>query len=377
MRYGDQGRDARGARVMSRREALARATYGVSGLLLLGARTGIAQPTGRKAGPRVSAVSTEPGVARAAVRLPGAAQPRSVCRGRSGVLVVGVTHDGDPVSWRSRDGRRWNRHDLHPPAAGQADVWGVAAHRDRYIAVGSLVQRRLASVWPDQAASGAQDDVTFTATRREPTVWWTRDGVDWAGHTLDAADARHAQLISVSCSGSRLVAVGSTLDADGVQGDGGLVLTSDDGERWRRGLLATVDRALPEGSLTGVAFAGDAWYATSSDMTGGAVWYSADASVWSVLPSSRRQFAGMTLQGIGVRGRRVLVAATSLADHGARYYASADGCRTWRALPPRIRASDRHRTTVTDLSVIDGEVVVVGTRGDAAIIEGGVADGRD
>lgn len=287
-------------------------------------------------------------------------------------MVVGETDAGQAVSWRIRDGGSWDEHRLPPPAPGEPDVWGVAAHGDRFVAVGSLLWQQAVRVRPDVAAAD-RSDVTFASSRRQPAVWWTFDGATWEGDTLDGVGAAHAQLIAVSCHTDLLVAVGSTLDADGAQGDSGLVLVSADGARWEHGEIRGPGAgALPEGSFTGVTAAGDVWFATSSDMIGGAVWTSDDGRHWSVIESSRTQFAGMTLQGITVRGRRVIVAATSLSDHRTRYRASVDGCRTWLAGRPRVHAMERVDTTVMDVTVIDGEVVVVGTRGDVPVIAKGV-----
>lgn len=374
----DGGRSAWNEALLTRREALTRATYGLGGLALLGAprpRVGTGAPRARPS--TLVASGGSPTVARTTTRLSGRAQPRSVCSGRSGVMVVGATDDGDAVTWRSTNGQRWDEQGLAAPAPGQAEVWGVASHGASFVAVGSLLQRDIARVIPDGAVTQQQSDVTFTAARRLPTVWWTRDGTAWDGEVVDRAGATHAQLISVSCNTSLLVAVGSTLDADGAQGDQGLVLVSSDGVTWQPGEIATVDAALAEGSFTGVAAAGDTWFATSSDMTGGTVWSSPDGRRWAALPSSRRQFAGMTLQGVGVRDGRIHVAATRLSDHRTGCYVSSDGCRTWRALRAASRTLAAADMAINDLSVVDGDVVVVGTRAGAPIIEGGIADGGD
>lgn len=349
---------------LSRRDVLVRATYGLGGLVAASGAGALVSPT--------AAIAAAPGTGSRATRLSGAAQPRSVCSGRSATVVVGETDAGEAVSWRSRDGRSWDEHRLPPPGPGEPDVWGVAAHDDRFVAVGSLLWRQPVRVRADVAADD-RSDVTFSAARRMPAVWWTVDGETWEGETLDGVGVGHAQLIAVSCHTALLVAVGSTLDADGAQGDGGLVLASTDGIRWERGEIIGPDAAaLPEGSFTGVTAAGDAWFATSTDMVGGAVWTSLDGRRWSLVGSSRTQFAGMTLQGITVRGRRVIVAATSLADHRTSYHASVDGCRTWRARRPRVRAMERRDATVMDVTFVDGRVVVVGTRGDVPVIEKGV-----
>ena len=364
----DGGIGARRGTRLSRRDVLVRATYGLGGLVVAGGAGALGRPSSASA----ATAGSVAGPATDTTRLSGTAQPRSVCSGRSATMVVGETESGQAVSWRSRDGRSWDEHRLPPPTPGEPDVWGVAAHGDRFVAVGSLLWQRPIRVRPDHDADD-RAAVTFTAARRQPAVWWTVDGATWEGDTLGVVDAAHAQLIAVSCHTDLLVAVGSTLDADGAQGDAGLVLVSPDGVAWEPGEVSGPDGAvLPEGSFTGVTAAGDAWFATSSDMAGGAVWTSADGRHWSLVASSRAWFAGMTLQGITVRGRRVIVAATSLADHRTSYHTSRDGCRTWQAGRPRARAMDAVDATVMDVGTVEGEIVVVGTRGDLPVIERGV-----
>lgn len=365
--HEDDRADRRRDRALSRRELLVRGTYGVGGMLVASSATALARPVAAAA----ATPATAPGSG--TMRLSGSAQPRSICSGRTATMVVGETDTGQAVSWHSRNGRRWDERRLPPPAAGEPDVWGVAAHGDRFVAVGSLLWQQATRVRPDRAGGSAPSEVTFTSARRRPAVWWTGDGVTWSGETLDGVGATHAQLIAVSCHTDLLVAVGSTLDADGAQGDGGLVLVSVDGHSWERGEIAGADGgALPEGSLTGVTAAGDRWYAISSDMAGGAVWTSADGRRWAPIEGSRAEFAGMTLQGITVRGRRIIVAGTRLDDHRSSYHASTDGCRTWLTRRPRTRAQDHIDTTVTDLTVVDDRLVIVGTRGEAPVIEGGI-----
>jgi hypothetical protein len=291
---------------------------------------------------------------------------------------VGAGGDGDPVSWTNTGDARWPEHTLVQPAPGEPEVWGVAAHAGQFVAVGSMLQTVARQITPDDDVPGEQQTVTFTSARRRPTVWWTRDGARWSGRMLDDLDERHAQLISLSCHSNLLVAVGSTLDADGVQGDGGLVLTSDDhGHTWRRGEVAPGDVTLAEGSFTGVTMVDGRWFATSTDIEGGAVWTSDDGLRWSTLAPSARQFRGITLQGIGARRGRVYVAGTSLTDHTPRYFASADRCRTWQRLRPALKALSGSDVTVNDLTVVADDVVVVGTQQGAPIIEGAMADASD
>ncbi|HSK98118.1 MAG TPA: sialidase family protein [Euzebyales bacterium] len=358
--------------VHSRRQVLAGATYGLGATMVLGRPLLDLMPGGHDHAPKAMALRDR---GADVTRLAGGGQPRSVCMGHGRMLVVGIGDDGEPVSWTRARGTRWSAHTLDRPAPGEPDVWGVATHRRRFVAVGSMLQRQVRDIVADRSVPGDQATVTFTAGRRVPTVWWTSDGVSWSGRMLDGVDEPHAQLISISCNSERLVAVGSTLDADGVQGDAALVLVSDDhGRTWRRGEIATADTSLAEGSLTGVVTSRGRWFATSSDMDGGALWASDDGLRWSSVASSARQFRGITLQGIGVRRGRFYVAGTTLADHRPRYFTSHDGGRSWHRLRPGPRTLTGDDVTVSDLTAATNGVVVVGTHGGKPVIEGGAAD---
>lgn len=372
----DQRRSGDEGPMVSRRQLLSSATYGL-GATLLFARPLADVTTKGSAEPARGANRVPPrGTARFdSMRLSGNGQPRSVCKGRQGVMVVGATEDGGPVSWMNKGDVHWHERTLARPAAGEPEVWGVAAHGDRFVAVGSMLQTDAMAVAADGAAPGEDAQVTFTSSRRRPTVWWTRDSFEWDGRMLDDVDEQHAQLISVSCHTDLLVAVGSTLDADGVQGDGAFVLASaDQGETWRRGDIDPRDASLSEGSFTGVAEVRGEWFATSTDIEGGALWTSPDGLRWSTIGGSAKRFRGITLQGLGVHGGRVYLAGTTLTDSRPRYFVSTDRCRTWQSLRPGPTVLTGEDTTVNDLTVMADEVVVVGTQHGVPVIEGGTPD---
>jgi hypothetical protein len=377
LKDNDQRRHRDHSPVMSRRQVLSGATYGLGATLLFArpladVTAKAAQQPGKGAAP--SARGRDVGFE--SMRLSGDGQPRSVCKGRQGVVVVGADDQGRPISWMNEGDVQWHRRTLERPAAGEPEVWGVAAHGDQFVAVGSMLQHDAMTVTADGGMEGEDAQVTFTSSRRRPTIWWTYDSLTWNGRTLDDVDEPHAQLISVSCHTDLLVAVGSTLDADGVQGDGAFALTSDDGGvSWRRGHIAARDASLSEGSFTGVADVGGEWLATSTDLEGGALWTSPDGLHWSTIAGSARTFRGITLQGLDVHRGRVYLAGTTLTDHTPRYFASTDRCRTWQPLRPGPTVLRGGDTIVNDLTVMSGEVVVVGTQDGIPVIEGGAPDG--
>lgn len=366
----------------SRRQVLSGATYGVGATLLFGRPLADVRPSPSaqrhsEVTAHASASGERPPASFDAMTLGAQGQPRAVCRGRAGVMVVGVDPDGDPVSWLNEGQAHWLERTLRRPAKGEPEVWGVATHGGRYVAVGSIQQQHAEPVVGGAMVDPADSsvNVTYTSSRRLPTVWWTRDNSGWKGRTLDEVGVRHAQLIAVSCNSDRLVAVGSTLDADGVAADEALVMMSaDDGDTWDRGEIAPGDAASSEGTFTGVTQSDGHWLATSTDIAGGAVWTSPDGRRWSTLAASARRFRGITLQGIGVRRERVYVAGTALTDQTPCYFVSSDWGRTWRSLRPAPTVLSGDDTTVTDLTVMSDEVVVVGTRDDVPVIEGGAPD---
>lgn len=303
--------------------------------------------------------------------------PHSVCKGDAGVLVVGMSTDGDPLGWVTDDGSVWLEHTLAPADRDRADVWGVTAHDGQFIAVGSTVQRDVRRIVADGIVSDGDAPVTYVETRRSPTVWISSDGGRWSGRSFDDVVGPHADLTAVAGNGERLVAVGRTFDVDGVTGTGGLVLTSTDGRSWRRADLGpAADWA--EGSFTAVDAGEDGrWYAASVDIDGAAIWTSTDGLRWSVIESSRRTFRGLTLQGLAVDGDRLLAAGTSLIDPQPKYFVSRTGGRSWKPATLDVSLLAGRDARIGDLSVISGDVVVVGTLRDAPVLEGGDLYVRD
>lgn len=298
-------------------------------------------------------------------------RPRSVCKGDGGVLVVGVSSDGEPLGWLTEDGTQWLEHTLATPERLVTEVWGVTAYDGHFLAVGATTERDVRRIAESGIVPGRGTQVTYTERRRSPSVWWTTDCAKWSGQTLDEVVGPHAHLIAIDSHDDRIVAVGGTLDDDAVQGNAGLILVSTDGASWRPADLGG-HGGLPEGSFTGVAAGPDGrWYATSVDIAGGAVWASDDARRWSVIPGTRRVFRGIALQGIGVDDRRLLVAGTSLMDPQPRYYVSRNGGRRWRTAKLDVSMLAGPDAVVGDLSVISGDVVVVGTHRNAPVLEGG------
>jgi hypothetical protein len=297
-------------------------------------------------------------------------QPRAVARSDAGVLVMGMSADGDPLGWLTDDGTRWVEHTLGAPERQTAEVWGVAPYAGDFVAVGATIERADRRIAESGIVPGTDAQVTFLQSRRTPTVWRTSDCTEWTGQSFEDVVGQHADLIAVACDGSRLVAVGGTLDDDGAQGVRGLVLTSTDGATWGRVHLGA-EGALTEGSFTGVAVGDDGWFATSVDIDGGAVWHSADGGRWSIVDGSRDTFRGMTLQGIGIDGKRILVAGTALFEPEPRYFVSRTAGRRWRRATLDVSLLAGPDAMVGDLTVIAGDVVVVGTHRGAPVLEGG------
>ena len=317
-------------------------------------------PAGDRVGPRA--------IHRA--QLADRGQPRAVAKSDAGVLVIGMSAGGDPLGWLTDDGRQWVEHTLGTTERQTAEVWGVAPYAGDFVAVGATTERADRRIAESGIVPGPDTQVTFVQRRRTPTVWRTSDCIEWSGQSFEHVVGSHAHLIAVACDGSRLVAVGATLDDDGAQGVQGLVLTSTDGVSWRRVDLGAAGD-LTEGAFTAVAIGDDGWYATSVDIEGGTVWRSSDGWHWSVVDGSSDAFRGITLQGIGIDRDRILVAGTGLFATEPRYFVSRTAGRTWRKAKLDVSLLAGPDALVGDLSVISGDVVVVGTHRGAPVLEGG------
>ena len=341
-----------------------------------------AEPDASQAGPGPAPASQPSPVPDAATRDAGGppaihraqlsdrGQPRAVARSDAGVLVMGMSADGDPLGWLTDDGSQWVEHTLGTTERRTAEVWGVAPYAGDFVAVGATIERADRRIAESGIVPGDDTQVTFVERRRAPTVWRTSDCTEWSGQSFEDVAGPHADLIAVACDGARLVAVGGALDDDGAEGARGLVLTSTDGATWRRAGLGA-DGDLTEGSFTGVAVGDDGWYATSVDIDGGAVWRSSDGWRWSVVDGSRDAFRGITLQGIGVDRDRILVAGSPLFEPEPRYFVSRTAGRRWRKAKLDVSLLAGPDALVGDLTVIAGDVVVVGTHRGAPVLEGG------
>jgi hypothetical protein len=287
-----------------------------------------------------------------------------------------MSPEGDPLGWVTDDGSAWLEHTLTTGDHDRAEVWGVTAYDDAFVAVGSTIQREVRRIAASGLVPGGEPHLTYVEKRRIPTVWVSTDCIRWAGRSFDDVVGPHADLIAIAGDGQRLVAVGRTFDEDGVSGTGGLVLTSTNGLSWRRAHLGPAADFV-EGSFTAVDVGNGGWYAASVDIEGAAVWSSDDGVRWSLIESSRRTFRGLTIQGLAVDGDRLLAAGTSLINPRPRYFVSRTGGRSWKpaTLDVSLLAGDEAR--VGGLSVIAGDVVVVGTHRNAPVLEGGDLYARD
>jgi hypothetical protein len=331
-----------------------------------GGSGGAAIETAAHDGPPVDEVP--PAIHRAQISDQG--QPRAVAKSDSGVLVIGMSADGEPLGWLTDDGSQWVEHTFGASGRQTAEVWGVAPYVGDFIAVGCTREQVVRRIAESGIVPGPDTQVTFAERRRSPAVWRTSDCVRWSGQSFEDIAGPHAHLIAIASDEERLVAVGSTLDSDGAQGERGLVMTSTDGLSWQR-VDMSADDELVEGSFTGVATGAGDWYATSTDIDGGAVWSSPDGLQWSVIDSSRAAFRGVTLQGVGIDGDRVLVAGTGLLDPEPRYFVSRTAGRTWRKAKLDVSLLAGPDAVIGDLAVISGDVVVVGTHRGAPVLEGG------
>lgn len=188
-----------------------------------------------------------------------------------GLVAVGVDDRGgssDAAVWRSEDSREWireNREELSGVEGRQA-MLDVIRVGDGYLAVGV-----------DDSVDGTGD----------AAVWTSVDGISWsrvAEESLAGAPGRQ-EMFAVVVEGDRLLAAGSSVDAESGVSDAAIWESNDGGASWERieapglagsdGTQIMQDLAIIDGILvaTGVDDGND----PDGDA---AIWISPDAEEW-------------------------------------------------------------------------------------------------
>lgn len=285
----------------------------------------------------------------------------SVSAGRSAVLAVGRDAGGAAAVWRSADGANWKPVKIDRAQFQAAEVRGVVADGSGFVAVGSTVRPA-----PGFRRSSG------------PTVWQSSNGAEWS-QRLDVPVAGNASLSAVAVAEQGVVAVGARLDAEGAEGEAGLVLHSE-GD----GVFSEVPFApgsdLPVGSLLGVVAQGSTLVAVGTDINGGRVWQSADAREWNEVAAAAATFQATAIRSIVHREDGLYVTGASIFDYRPRHWRSVDGGATWDEQHLELGDLARPGAVINDLTALGrerGGVLVVGGHGDAAVLEKGALVGAD
>ena len=307
-----------------------------------------------------------------------------VTSGPAGLVAVGWIFQGfHGVAWRSTNGTLWR---LGPPLGERTVLSGVAASRDRYVAVG--LDGNGATPWTstdgatwDQVVSPAFSGMPLRATAivhwsggfaiagyagaevgpASPRFWSSPDGSSWHAASLPE-DGLGGRPVAIAAGGPGLVAVGAgSSDANGPAA----AWVSSDGLRWERversPAFADVRlRAVASIANVGLVAVGEA---LAGDV--GAILLSGDGLTW------RRATTGSAVGGSGIQvrlnavspgGPGIVVLGT--ADEGVQYgeaavWTSHDGS-TWTRGPGAPAFADAELTAVAPFG---GDLVAVGDRG--------------
>ncbi|HEX5828288.1 MAG TPA: hypothetical protein VFY23_12245, partial [Candidatus Limnocylindrales bacterium] len=272
------------------------------------------------------------------------------------VVIVGTAGSSAGAWARATPDSPWQaapgQPSLRAPAGGTAEMRGVTAWGDGWVAAGSV-----------GAADGS----------RRPAIWRSPDGLAWEPvPTVD--DATDARTFGVAADDERVVVVGASL-ADGT--GGAITWTSTDGETWARADGGVLDA----GPMRAVTAMPGGYVAVGHGIADdrAAAWVSADGLAWEAAPGQEAlandgrpiRMLGVTASGgpgasaeaPGVAsGWDGLVAAGWESDAGngsGAMWRSADG-RTWERVPSQASMSGG---SLSGVAVAGGMPVVVGTTG--------------
>jgi hypothetical protein len=278
--------------------------------------------------------------------------------GRSSIVAVGFVNPpgadgGDPVAWRSSDGRIWDRTYQSEPGTQGMDA--VAMYGRNYIAVGTEDQQH-ARVWiiPADGSSWHSVDATgisggsaihklivtpqglvavgwaTEATDKDASVWSSSDGRHWTRDTGDAfvgPAGSDQEMWAVTQFPGGLVAVGS----DNRGGDQDAAFWLHDQQGWRQ---AAVPPSPGDQVVKAVVAGGPGLVAVGSTETSGgkdaAIWTSTDGVRWREIPGLARPGTQQLTGVVAYRGGFVAVGSDGSPREGdVAAWTSKDGVR-WR-----------------------------------------------
>jgi hypothetical protein len=297
---------------------------------------------------------------------------RGLAVGADRLVAVGSDRDHEPAVWTAQDpDSEWESVRLDDAFAG-AELGGVHHKGGEFIILGAVTVHESIEFDPDPGnTTGGEETYEFAHPRRIPTVWRSTDGRTWTRRLLDEGIGGNATLAAAADDGTRLVAVGSRLDADSAECVGALVLYTDDGRTWHEGSFSNGDGALDEGGLTGVVAHAGTWAAVGGHIEGGTVWSSPDGASWSVWDSAADALEETPLQSIVAVGETLVAAGAGIADSRPTQFTSRDEGRDWRPGGSGLRDLNKPGAILNGLEASDGDssLFAVGAKAGKPTIE--------
>ena len=284
--------------------------------------------------------------------------------GPDGIVAIGYPYDepvvGQPVIWRSPDGRVWQRVEFMPPTVG-ARASAITASERGYVIVGWVMA--------GPAAEGG-------ATTARAAAWVSGDGSTWTraddssdmdvGPCVDTLEEPSCGgMLGVSPNGDGFVAVGYVRTSAAEDSPmRPAAWTSPNGVTWTRsdtgrldfeGLLSSVTEGASGPVAVGTICQPDCF----GPKAGGVAATSADGSTWDAAPL----VGSAGLEAVASTGSEVFAVGMVNHDVGRaaelRVWRSDDGVDWARTSdPPAIPALTSYRTV--DLAATQDRVIVVG-----------------
>lgn len=281
-------------------------------------------------------------------------EARGLAASADRVVAVGRDSKGNPAIWTADS----VEGDFEAASLGDAfsgaELHGIHQARGTYLALGAVTVSETVRFEPGSDVGG-EETYEFSRSRRVPALWRSSDASSWERQLLEAETDGNGILTAAADDGRRIVAVGSRLDDDSVEGVGALVVHSSDGRVWQEGSVTAGDDALAEGGLTDVVAHEGTWAAVGSHLEGGVVLSSDDGRAWSVWDAPDSEIGQVPLQGLVAAEGSLVAAGAAIDDPKAVLFTSDDGGRSWGTDKAQLRALNRRHASVNGLEVAEGD----------------------